>query len=92
MRESSPGQSAAPHLTARLSSAGLWYQGTDFPPLYENTYFHADYGGQWIKSFVFDANNELHEVRLFGDALGSVVSLVTHPQTGGFTTSRGQPS
>jgi glucose/arabinose dehydrogenase len=65
------------------STGGVWYEGSDFPAQYAGTYFHGDYGGQWIRSFVFDQNSVLREVREFGTGLGGVVSLATHPVTGG---------
>ncbi len=65
------------------STGGIWYTGGDFPAPYTNTYFQGDYGAQWIKSFVFDQNNVLTEVRNFGDGLGGVVALASHPLTGG---------
>jgi glucose/arabinose dehydrogenase len=64
------------------SAAGTWYTGTDFPAEYRNTYFHMDYGAQWIRNFVFDANGNLTQVRNFADNAGGVVAMATHPQTG----------
>ena len=64
------------------STGGVWYQGDDFPAQYKNTYFHGDYGAQWIRNFVFDQNNVLKEVRTFGTGLGGVVAIVTDPQSG----------
>jgi glucose/arabinose dehydrogenase len=36
------------------STGGVWYQGNDFPSQYLNTYFHGDYGAQWIRNFVIE--------------------------------------
>ena len=47
------------------SMGGTWYDGNDFPADYQNTYFHADYGGDWIMNFKFDANNNPTETRNF---------------------------
>ena len=35
----------------------------------------------WIRSFVFDANNELLEVQNFDDDAGGVVAIVMDPKT-----------
>lgn len=64
------------------STGGVWYTGTQFPAMYRNTYFHADYGAVWIKNFVFDDANVLKEVRSFGDNVGGVVALAMHPVNG----------
>src|SRR5690606_33131143 len=64
------------------STGGVWYTGSDFPAEYRNTYFHADYGAQWIRNFVFDTNDTLLAVRDFATGAGGVVGLASHPQTG----------
>src|SRR6185312_13616225 len=65
------------------SVAGVWYTGTEFPPEYQNTYFHADYGAMWIKNFVFDANDRLTAVRNFVPNNSAViVALAAHPTDG----------
>jgi glucose/arabinose dehydrogenase/fibronectin type 3 domain-containing protein/regulation of enolase protein 1 (concanavalin A-like superfamily) len=68
--------------SGNASTGGVWYQGTDFPSQYRNTYFQGDYGGQWIRNFVFDSNDNLTEVRNFATATGGVVALATHPVNG----------
>lgn len=64
------------------SVAGFWYTGTSFPPLYQNTYFHADYGGGWIRNFSFNAVDSPTVSRGFGDNLGPVVFLTMNPKNG----------
>ena len=64
------------------STGGFWYTGTDFPPQYQNTYFHADYSEGWIRNFEFDANNNPTKVNEFATGLGPVVFLATHPLDG----------
>ncbi|HEY8507282.1 MAG TPA: malectin domain-containing carbohydrate-binding protein [Steroidobacteraceae bacterium] len=64
------------------STAGTWYTGDAFPPEYKNTYFHADYGAQWIRNFVFDENNFPVAVREFGSNVGGVVGMAQHPTDG----------
>ncbi len=59
-----------------------WYTATDFPPEWRDTYFQADYSGQWIRAFTMDAQDQVTAVRPF--ATGEpFVFLATHPQTGG---------
>jgi fibronectin type 3 domain-containing protein len=72
----------APPFTGSSSQGGVWYTGDDFPATYKNTYFHADYSGQWIRNFLFDSNNVLHEVRDFMSGGGGVVETATNPVTG----------
>jgi len=72
-----PGQPFA----GNTSTGGTWYTGSAFPSQYHNTYFHGDYGAGWIRSFVFDANNELLEVQDFDDDAGGVVAIVMDPKT-----------
>jgi PKD repeat protein/subtilisin-like proprotein convertase family protein len=64
------------------SVGGVWYSGADFPALYRNTYFHADYGGQWIRNFTFDAGDRLVNVRDFLTGGGGVAAVATHPIEG----------
>ena len=64
------------------SPGGTWYLGNHFPAAYTGTYFHGDYGSQWIRQFVMTANNFPIKVNTFGDSLGGVVGLAEHPQTG----------
>jgi glucose/arabinose dehydrogenase len=65
------------------STAGIWYTGTDFPPEWQNTYFHADFGTGWIKSFGFDANDQLLDVVDFLEPNNFVTFVTTNPVTGG---------
>ena len=65
------------------SIGGVWYTGSDFPAQYKNTYFHADFGANWIKNFVFDANNKPVSVSDFVTGGGGIVAVATHPIDGG---------
>jgi len=64
------------------SIGGVWYTGTSYPVQYRNTYFHVDYGQQWIRSFTFDANNKPTGVQTFMSAGGELVAMAAHPITG----------
>lgn len=72
-----------PDFKGNCSTGGVWYTGDDFPTEYKNTYFHADYGANWIHNFVFDENDEIVRIRNFDLENGSVVFLTTHPLEGG---------
>lgn len=65
------------------SIGGTWYTNTDFPAPYRNSYFHAEYGAQWIKCFKFDTNNNPVSVTNFVDGAGGVVFVATDPVDGG---------
>ncbi|MEM7309634.1 MAG: PQQ-dependent sugar dehydrogenase [Planctomycetota bacterium] len=64
------------------SIGGAWYTGGSYPAQYHGTYFHADHGEQWIKNLIFDAADNLLEVRNFAPTVGAVVDLTVHPLTG----------
>ena len=69
------------------STGGVFYTGDDFPASYKNTYFHADYGGQWIKNFKQDATGAWN--RVDGFLTGEpVVFVTTHPTDGGLYYAR----
>lgn len=74
---------SGPQFGGTSSIGGTWYQGDDFPAMYKNTYFHADYETQWIRNFVFDTNNNPVAVRNFLTGGGGIVSIATHPVDGG---------
>ena len=65
------------------SMGGTWYEGTDFPAIYQNTYFHADYGGDWIMNFEFDANNNPVETRNFKTGANGITFVGTSPYVDG---------
>jgi glucose/arabinose dehydrogenase len=61
---------------------GTWYDGNDFPADYKNTFFQADYGGQWIRNISFDANGNTNKVRNFIDGGAVVVHVAQNPLDG----------
>jgi PKD repeat protein len=63
------------------SVGGAWYTGGTYPPEYAGTYFHADFGEQWIKNLVPGANGRPAVVRDF-ETGGEIVALATHPLEG----------
>jgi glucose/arabinose dehydrogenase len=61
---------------------GVWYTGTDFPPFYQNSYFHGEFGNQYISNIHFDALDHPTDVEVFDPAFGSPTMLATSPQGG----------
>ena len=76
-------QVPGPSFEGNASIGGVWYEGNDFPSEYQNTYFHADYGGDWIRNFVFDADDNCTEIRNFKTGADAIVFIATDPFTGG---------
>ena len=73
---------SGPQFGGNCSIGGAWYTGTDFPVNFQNTYFQADYGAQWIRSFAFDGNQRPTAVQNFLTGGGGVVAMATHPAEG----------
>ena len=62
---------------------GIWYTGTLFPSMYQNTYFMADYGGGWIKNVTMLSVDKVQAVRNFSTSgFGAVVSMAENPADG----------
>ncbi|MEQ1860005.1 MAG: PKD domain-containing protein [Chthoniobacteraceae bacterium] len=74
---------AGPSFRGNASTGGVFLDSEDFPEAYHGTYFHADFGGQWIKNIVVGANDRPVEVRPFASGTGPIVFVATHPATGG---------
>ena len=66
------------------STGGTWYTNSAFPAPFRNTYFHADYGEEWIKSFSFTTNDKPTAVRNFADNAGGIVDIEVDPTNGDF--------
>ncbi|MBK6642607.1 MAG: PQQ-dependent sugar dehydrogenase [Bacteroidetes bacterium] len=64
------------------SIAGVWYTDNRFPVIWQNTYFHADYVGQWIRNFEIDTNDVLSNVNGFWDNNGIIVHMALNPVNG----------
>ncbi len=64
-------------------SGGTWYvggPGANFPAQYHGTYFMGDYTGKNIINLVFNAQDQLTQVRPFAfDRVGGVVSMAVNP-------------
>ncbi len=65
-----------PWFAGNSSTGGDWYLGTNFPAEWQNAYYHAEFGGQWIRAFRFDSNDNPIDVRNFaGEGVGAVVAV-----------------
>jgi len=65
------------NVSGNCSMGGTWYTNSDFPVEYQNTYFHADYGGDWIMNFKFDANDNPTETESFKTGANAIVFVST---------------
>ncbi|MEL6864245.1 MAG: GEVED domain-containing protein [Bacteroidota bacterium] len=72
-----------PDFRGNASTGGVFYIGDDFPPEYQNTYFQADYGGNWIKRVGVDEHDHPTYVENFKENGGAIVYVNTHPIEGG---------
>ncbi len=54
----------------------VWYTGTLFPPQYNNTYFVADYGSNWIRNFKIQFTDQVQSVDSFEIATTAFTSIV----------------
>ncbi|MBC8046608.1 MAG: PQQ-dependent sugar dehydrogenase, partial [Fimbriimonadaceae bacterium] len=64
------------------SVGGVWYTGSAYPIEFQNTYFHADFAGNWIKNIHLTTDDELISVDDFFDAPGPVVCMDMNPVDG----------
>lgn len=69
-----------PVFAGNAASGSAFYSGTKYPVVYQNTYFHGDYGSGWIRNFKFKANNTPDSVKDFGSSVGAVVFIEYNPK------------
>ena len=67
------------------SIGGVWYNDDRFPFEWQNTYFHTDYVGQWIRNIVVNSLDQATEVKQFWDNNGNVVAMKLNPNNGCIT-------
>ena len=79
---------SGPQFGGNCAVGGSFYQGTQFPATYQNSYFFADLGNGWIKNVTFDANGNPVSVRNFVDNAGGVTFVGIHPISGAMYYSR----
>jgi PKD repeat protein len=69
-----------PVFAGNAASGSVFYTGTKYPLVYQNTYFQGDYGQSWIKNIKFKADNTPDSVKSFGNNLGPVVFIEYNPR------------
>lgn len=76
--------SGVPGIPFRGNSAtgGCWYNGSAFPLQYQDNYFVADYGGNWIKNITIDFTDKVQTVSDFATNIGAIVHLSQSPKDG----------
>ena len=67
---------------ASTITGGVWYEGSDFPAQYQNSFFMSDYGYGQISNVHFDGNDQPTQVATFDDSAGGVTMLATSPTQG----------
>ncbi len=70
------------NFTGNASVGGVWYDGNSFPSEYHHTYFHGDFGGDWIRNFGFDTNNNPTFVKEFKAGANGIVAMAVGPIDG----------
>lgn len=73
---------SGPLFGGTASVGGVWYQGSGFPAPFRDVYYHADTGGEWIKAFAFDTDDNPLSVLDFLAAGGPIVALGADPEGG----------
>ncbi len=68
------------HYQGFASVGGTFYRGFRYPSAYQNSYFHTDYVGGWIKVFKVDSNEKVNAIESFAEDLGPVVHLEYNPK------------
>ncbi|MBO0936294.1 RICIN domain-containing protein [Fibrella sp. HMF5335] len=66
------------------ATAGAYYNGTVYPTAWQNTYFFADYGANWIRAATLNANGTVSTVRDFlpNDTGKGIVDVEMNPLDG----------
>ncbi|MFN3876196.1 MAG: PKD domain-containing protein, partial [Flavobacteriales bacterium] len=68
-----------PRFGGNCAIGGPWMDGQNMPAGYQNSTFHGDYAGGWIRRFMFDAQNRPVSVHDFATGLGAVVWIGAGP-------------
>ncbi len=62
-----------PRFGGNASVGGTFLTGTGWPVGYQGSYFHADYGGAWIRRITMSPDNKAVQVYNFATNMGAVV-------------------
>lgn len=68
------------HFQGFASVGGIFYTGYKYPAPYQQSYFHTDYVGGWVKVFGVDSNQRVNAIESFAEDLGPVVHLEYNPK------------
>lgn len=68
-----------PRFGGNASVGGTFIAGVGWPAGYQGSYFHADYGGAWIRRVVMNADNKPVQVYNFATNMGAVVFVSEGP-------------
>jgi PKD repeat protein/glucose/arabinose dehydrogenase len=68
------------HFQGFASVGGVFYRGHRYPAIYQQSYFHTDYVGGWIKQFIVDSTERINAIQDFAEDLGPVVHLEYNPK------------
>lgn len=69
-------------LVGNSSTAGIFYQGNNFPEIYKGQYFYGDFGGQWLHSFTMNTTDELLRVDSFQPNAPTITCIAENPING----------
>ncbi len=75
------GVTGAPY-RGNCAIAGCWYTGNLFPVNFRNTFFMADYGRTWIKTYTVNYTDVIQKVENFADGFLGIVSITENPLDG----------
>lgn len=70
------------------SIGGVWYTGSLYPVQYQNTYFHADFGGFWVRSFAFNDTDRPTHAQSFMTGTSDLVGMAVNPVDGNIYFAR----
>jgi glucose/arabinose dehydrogenase len=69
-------------LSGNCAISGIFYDGDEYPPIFQGALFFADFGSNWMKIAKLDANNQIVQITDFGQNLYGPVDFAPHPTTG----------
>jgi len=76
---SNPALSVPQGLLGNCSIMGAFYTGTRYPPAFQGRLFFSDFGQNWLKTALLDANDSLVDIADFGSGLANPVDWAADP-------------
>jgi glucose/arabinose dehydrogenase len=68
-----------PRFGGNAAIAGPMISGVNMPAGYQNSAFHGDYAGGWIRRYKYDANDQVTNVYDFASGLGPITWIGSGP-------------